>query len=70
MGFIAYNENGDMQDYDSYSNVVKCKHCGREYNQLVEEQVPGFKDRSYDDCPYCHENNGSSMEVEYTNSRL
>ena len=70
MGFLAYNENGDLQDYESYDSVVKCKYCGKAYHQEVEEQVPGFRDRSYDICPYCNEENGSSMEVDYSNSKM
>ena len=70
MSFIAYNENGDLQEYESSNKVVKCKHCGKAYHQEVEEQVPGFRDRSYDICPYCKEENGSSMDVDYSNSKM
>ena len=70
MGFLAYNENGQLQEYESYVDVKKCPHCGKKYKQTVEDQVPGFRDKSYDTCPYCGETNGSSMEVEYYNSKL
>ena len=52
------------------SNVVKCSHYGKNYRQETESQIPGFRDRDYDICPYCHETNGSSMEVEYHNCKI
>lgn len=70
MSFMAYNENGELQEYESYDSVVKCKHCEKAYKQTVEEQVPGFRDKSYDICPYCGEENGSSMQEEYYNSKI
>ena len=70
MGFLAYNENGSLQEYESSSGIVKCSHCARAYRQTVMEQVPGFRERDNDVCPYCGELNGSSMEVEYTNSKI
>ena len=65
-----YNENGDLQYYEESSDIVTCPACGRNYIQNTEEQVPGFRDRSYDICPYCGAENGSSMEIDYTNRRL
>lgn len=70
MSFIAYNENGDLQKYESTEGIVKCKYCEKAYFQETEEQVPGFRDRSYDICPYCGKENGSSMEEDYYNSKL
>lgn len=64
---LYYNENGNLQEYESWSKVAKCPKCGKSYVQNYEEQVPGFRDRSEDICPYCGSVNGSSMEVEYTN---
>ena len=64
---LYYNENGNLQEYESWSKVAKCSKCGKSYVQNYEEQVPGFRDRSEDICPYCGSVNGSSMEVEYTN---
>ena len=67
---IYYNSEGNLQSYLEWSRVVKCPNCGKEYKQHCEEQVEGFKDRSYDICPYCKHENGSSMEVEYVNSDM
>lgn len=70
MSFEAYNENGFLQKYEITEGVVKCKYCGKEYKQVIEEQVPGFRDKSYDTCPYCAKDNRSSMQEEYYNSKL
>lgn len=69
MGFY-YNENGNLQEYKSYSHVVVCPKCEKPYMQDCEEQVPGFRDRSFDICPYCGAENRSSMSEEFTNSKL
>ena len=62
MSFLAYNENGELQEYESYNGIVKCSHCNKAYRQTV--------DKSYDICPYCNAVNRSSMEEEYFNSKL
>lgn len=67
---IYYNENGNLQEYESWSNRVTCPACHKKYIQECEEQVPGFRDRSEDICPYCKSLNGSSMSVEYTNKPI
>ena len=66
----AYNENGDLADYSAEYGIKVCPKCRRKYKQRTEEQVPGFRDKDYDYCPYCGANNGSSMEVEFFNSKL
>lgn len=67
---LYFNENGELQEYETISDIVTCPKCGKKYRQDKEEQVPGFRDRSYDICPYCGEVNGSSMDVDYFNSRI
>lgn len=52
------------------SNTVTCPHCHSKYRQETESQLPGFRDRDYNICPYCHKENGSSMSVEYHNYPL
>jgi len=67
MGF--FNEDGDWEDreLETYEEIVTCSHCGKKYRQVSEEQIAGFRDRSEDICPYCHESNGSSMSWDYYN---
>ena len=67
---MYYNENGDLQEYARWTQLAKCKKCGKPYRQECEEQVPGFRDRDYDICPYCGHENGSSMSYEYYNHKL
>lgn len=50
--------------------TVTCKSCGKQYRQEQEDQVPGFRMRDYDVCPYCKAENGSSMSVEFNNSKM
>lgn len=64
--------NGDdvirmIEDCHISSSTVVCRHCGKPYYQDREDQVPGFRDMEYDDCPYCHETNGKSMSYDYHN---
>lgn len=56
--------------FDSPKNITQCVHCKKEYKQTTEEQVPGFRSREYDICPYCNESNGSSMKEEYYNQKI
>jgi len=67
---IYFNENGELQEYESWENIVVCPKCKKPYRQQCEEQVPGFRDMSYDTCPYCNADNGSSMSVEYSNTPM
>jgi hypothetical protein len=70
MGF--YNENGEYEnrELETYQVEKICKACGKRYKQIQEEQISGFRDRSYDYCPYCGEENGSSMSWDYYNSKI
>ncbi len=54
----------------SWSTKVQCPHCRKIYIQDTETQVPGFRDKDYDICPYCKEINGFSMELEYHNYKM
>lgn len=67
---MYFNENGQIQHYEESSGTAVCKACGKRYIRSTEEQVPGFRDKSYDDCPYCGHTNGSSMDEEYHNSKM
>ena len=63
---LAYDENGDLREFEECENIVVCNHCKKPYRQRTEEQVPGFRDI----CPYCHESNGRSGDVEFYNEPL
>lgn len=67
---LAYNENGRLQNYPETNRIVECKSCKKRYLQWVVNQVPGFRDKDYDVCPYCGYINGSSMDEEYSNHPL
>lgn len=70
MSFMAYDENGDYREFDYSEGIVKCGFCGKKYRQVIEEQIPGFRDKSYDICPYCNNISGSSSEEEYYNYKI
>ena len=67
---LAYDENGDLREFGECENIVVCNHCKKPYRQRTEEQVPGFRDVDDDICPYCHESNGRSGDVEFYNEPL
>lgn len=67
---IAYNENGKLAEFEEYESIAVCKSCKKPYYRHKTEQVPGFRDRDYDECPYCGEINGSSMDWEYSNRKM
>lgn len=67
---LAYNENGILTEFEECDNVVVCKYCKKPYYQHTIEQIPGFRDKDYDICPYCGKVNGSSMELEYSNKEM
>ena len=67
---MYYNSEGNMQEFQEWTDAVVCAHCGQPYIRLCEEQVPGFRDKSEDICPYCHKSNGCSMETEYDSRKM
>ena len=52
------------------TRISSCKLCGKTYNQILEEQPVGFKQLSYDTCPYCNNVNRRSMSWDFINSKL
>ena len=57
--------------YNDIERIIKtCEHCGKKYCQESEDQIAGFRSRSEDICPYCGKSNGSSMSVEFWNSKI
>ncbi len=67
---VYYNEDGKLQDFPEGTRVVICEACGKRYRQDYEEQVPGFRDKFDDICPYCQACNGYSMSEEFFNYKL
>ncbi len=56
--------------FDIKGNIVECSFCGKKYLQEKYEQTPGFRDKEDDICPYCGKVNGTSMEYEFSNSKI
>lgn len=67
---LAIDENGKLKEFESVSNMVVCESCHKLYRQTRVEQIPGFREREPDNCPYCDYDNGSSMSYEYFNYPL
>lgn len=67
---LAYDENNLLCEYEESTYIVACSNCHKLYNQSISEQIPGFRERESDICPYCGCENGSSMSYDYSNSVL
>ncbi len=57
-----YMRKGQIHD-------VKCEACGKTYEQVTFEQVPGFRDREEDACPYCGNVRRTSWDVDFVNTK-
>ena len=55
---------------DYYSYIETCPNCGKRFECSETDQVPGFRDKDYKICPYCHAELSSSMSVEYDCRKL
>lgn len=67
---LAYDEHNRLVEFKKKNGYVACSWCSRVYRQRIEEQIPGFRDREYDICPYCGKENGSSMSYDYINLQI
>lgn len=67
---LAYDERYRLKEFEEKQGLEVCDSCHRIYRQMVCEQVPGFREKESDCCPYCGYDNGSSMSYEYYNSML
>lgn len=67
---LAYDENDRLYEFENKDGYVACSKCFKIYWQRLEEQIPGFREREYDICPYCGEEHGSSMSYDYINSKI
>ena len=69
--FFGTPSNQELQNLLNINEIlIKCSHCGRFYAQFASRQTEGHRFREDDECPYCHESNGSSMEWDYHNRKI
>lgn len=59
-----------ISKYEETNFLKVCDSCHHIYKQRVEQQLEGMREREYDICPLCGEENDSSMQVDFYNSRL
>ena len=50
---LAYDENNVLCEYEENRFIAVCSNCHKLYHRTVSEQIPGFREREYDNCPYC-----------------
>ena len=67
---LAYDEHGMLVEFIEKNGIAVCSNCHRLYHQYLREQVPGMREREYDECPYCGYQAGSSMSYDFLNSKL
>ena len=67
---LAYDEKNVLCEYVEKDSLAVCGKCHYLYRRITQEQMPGFREREYDRCPYCGQINDSSMTYEYWNSAL
>ena len=54
-----------------YQNKTeKCPECGKEFECIYEEQVPGFRTMDEKRCPYCDAILSQSMTYEFTTRKV
>ena len=58
------------QLYEDIREVVECSHCKKKYVRYSEPQIPGFREKSEDICPYCSHINGYSMDYDYESDTI
>ncbi len=62
--------NDHIFDTPLERELEKCKNCGKTYVCSTEDQIPGFRDKEYDYCPFCGNINASSMDVDFLCRKL
>lgn len=67
---LAYDEHGVLDEFVEKNGITVCSNCHRLYHQYLRDQVPGMREREYDECPYCGYQAGSSMSYDYLNSTM
>lgn len=64
---LAYDEKNRLKEFENTNGVRVCDICHKLYKQIRSEQIPGFREREDDCCPYCHSKNGDSMSYSFNN---
>lgn len=67
---LAYNEKGTLCEFVETENIAVCTNCRKLYSRYISEQIPGFREREDDACPYCGHIMQSSMHYEFSNTML
>ncbi len=67
---LAYDENGKLCEFEEATSISVCSSCHHIYRSIVNEQIPGFREREYDTCPYCGYENDNNTSYDYSNSKL
>lgn len=66
---LSVEQKLSEQGIETHYATVGCGHCGKLYRQRTERQMTGCREMDYDICPYCGGSNGSSMQVDFYNSK-
>lgn len=67
---LAYDEKNRIDEFREKPGLKVCNRCHRIYRSITEEQVPGFREKEDDVCPYCGRVNWQSMSYDFFNSQL
>ena len=67
---LALDEKNELTEFEERNGLKVCNFCHRIYRQSLITQTPGMREREYDICPICGQENDSSMQVDYYNSKL
>lgn len=58
------NDNGVIQTY------IVCPHCGKKFKCTLLEQIPGYRFKEQEICPYCDAVLRESLEFEFISEKL
>ena len=67
---LALNEKDKLEEFEECSYLKVCKSCHKIYKRRITNQIPGMREREYDTCPICGQENESSMEFDFFNSEI
>lgn len=67
---LAFDENGKIVEFRDIYGLEVCQCCHKLYRSSEVEQIPGFREKEDDMCPYCGHINRQSMSYDFYNSEL